>query len=111
MADTKSDRIVRSLLEKSRINQVAWNPSVTEDRYAVNLADSSIVIEHRPGLARLSVLNESGTEIDGTDWLAGSDADALRELFQLARKRALEVEKRLDEVLAAVTAEGELGGD
>lgn len=115
MADTRLAQIAEQLLEKSRLDQVAWQETVVEDVYALNLADSSVMVEQRGDRVRLRVLNESGTELEATSWAQPGSWDALSvaltELFQLARKRALQTDERLDALLQAMQVEGNLGGD
>ena len=115
MDDVRILGIAEKLVERSRKGEVTWQETVDEDEFAVSFPDYSIVIERvrRVGLNaryRLSLMSKNGFRLDSlSPEASGGGHPDLKELFEIARRKALQVDERLDQALKALNEEGAIG--
>jgi len=95
--------VLTKLLERTRQGKVNWRPTASELTFVATLGNTSVVIEGYRGMApTLKILNKAGREIE---FLGGDAPDAkdwrntLYELYQMARRGALEVGSQLDDLM------------
>ena len=103
--DEKLETLVGSLNEKSREGRVEWTVSPYENQYTVSFSNFSVSISQSivrwEGVTyTLSIQDAYGNEIETISRSqAYSDFAPLEELFALARRKALNVERGLSELL------------
>lgn len=115
MADPKMDAILEKLLERSRKGEVAWEETARENQYQVSSADTSFRIAHDDRYSSdrgysLSVTDERGLVLESLNSF-GQANEKLVELYNMARRRALGVEERLERALKGLESQGSLGGN
>jgi len=96
MADDKIIRLVRLLVEKTKAGEIKWEETSSLNNFECSLFNYSLLISRQT----LTVRNQEGNiieEVDGEAPLQGGVQ--FSELFELARRDALGVEKALDEIL------------
>ncbi len=101
MAEIKD--ILDTLIERTDQGKVPWKPTAAAGVFTAALGSYSVIIEG-PGSphAGLRVLNNAGDEIDRLANLAitgRSWQSKLSELYEKARRAALNVDSQLDELL------------
>lgn len=110
MAYPKLLEVARILFEKTENGEINWEATANDNVYQAPLSKYSTLIERnideesdRP-YHQLKICNEEGREIEVlSSWEASTEGDVdLRALFELARRKAMGVEKALDEVLIAL---------
>jgi hypothetical protein len=111
MADDKVVRLVRLLVERTKAGEIRWEETPTMNTFQCSVSNYSVLISQRSfvdisGMVQtLTVCNEEGKiieEVDGEE--LRSEGVQLRELFELARRNAMGVEKALDEMLHLLEA-------
>lgn len=116
MTEQRTHRILSRVYDKSLKGEVAWQDTYHEGRFAVYLPDSAMTIElvttFREPRYKFTITNERGTVVDEVIVASTDDAYVwVSELYELARKKALAVEARLDSVLTTIEKEGVVGED
>ena len=95
--------ILDTLIERTDQGKVPWKPTVATEVFTAALGSYSVLIEGRGSPnAGLRVLNKAGDEIDRLANLAGTGPgwqSKLSELYEKARRAALDVDSQLDELL------------
>jgi hypothetical protein len=106
MIDDRIVRLVQLLLEKTSAGEIRWEETPTSNTFQCSLSNYSVLISQTsfrdaPGATQsLAVANEEGRIIEEVESGAlGSNDWLLRDLFALARRKALGVDKALDEML------------
>ena len=110
MAEIKN--VVDKLAELTEQGRVPWRPTVDKSTFAATFGRMSVLISIKEPFIgsdkasyRLSVLDEKGDEIDyaahGTS-VTGVSLPALLPLYESAKRTALGVEERLEELLDAM---------
>ncbi len=114
--------IAKLVLERTKEGRLAWEGTADENSYLATLGNQSVRIS-RSSLAEdlyyFSVLNKDGREIEtlsttpNNEWMnfllehvyaTPLDKNTLPIIFQLARRRALDVDKELDELAKVLSA-------
>jgi hypothetical protein len=99
----KVDVLVQRLLERTRCGQLKWEARDMTDDVVVSFAASSVVISpYVDGECMLRLYDDHGrlfAEI-GHDQMSAVTQSALRETYRLARRRAFDVDTKLDELLS-----------
>lgn len=104
--------IIESLLRASREDQVLWKESPRIGTFFVPLSKFSVQISaDQSHTVRIAIVNAEGREID---WLyepfsPHHDYDVARELFDLARRKALNVDDALREIDQELATGGVIG--
>ena len=109
--------VVAKLAQLTEQGQVPWKTTVDTATFAATFGRMSVLISTyatRPGSDirsyKLSVLDEQGDEIDfvaATEesvsrWPPPADIHVLKNLYTLAKRTALDVDRRLEELLNAM---------
>ena len=95
---TKMEEILEKLNRLSNEEKIAWKPTVSPSTFSAVLGNSSAVISKDGLTFHLKLLNSSGDDLDhmySGDW----GNPRMEELYELARRRALNVDAELDDVL------------
>ena len=112
MADVQD--VVGKLAELTDRGQIPWKSTADESAFAANFGNLSVLITARPSphssastAYRLSVLDEKGYEIDSSTatWrpgLTGIRLPTVVPLYASAKRAALGVDRRLEELLQAI---------
>ena len=101
MADDKIVRLVRLLLEKTKAGEIKWEETSKLNIFQCSLSNYTLLISRQT----LTVCNEVGDIIEEVDGQAPlKEGVRLSELFELARRDAMGVEKALDEILLLLEA-------
>jgi hypothetical protein len=92
--------IARRLARRTSTGGVKWERTSEDTTFQVSLEDVSVLVWSRRGLFGLSVMNASGTVVDGisTDSFLG-EPELLPGLYDMARRDALQVDRTIDDVL------------
>lgn len=111
MADGKLERMVKvaaTLLERSRTGEVAWEETANANTFLCSFPDYSARIARSRDDGwdesfELVIVDSKGRRLDS---LASDQrgADVLPEMFELARRRALNVDEALGNFLETLTA-------
>ncbi len=113
MADTKLLEIAEKLLERTRNGEVNWRETVDSNEFIVSFPKQTLAIEKMiRGTYQISLVNERGNTIESLRSPSSIDFQGgkiLQDLFELARRRALQIDIRLDEALNALDQEGPIG--
>ena len=109
MAYPKLLEVASILLQKSQAGEINWERTANENTFQTSLSRYSILINKMVGHEgnehySLKIFNEEGREIEElTGYAARTEGGLhLSEVFELARRTAMGVEKALDEVLVAL---------
>jgi len=108
--------IASKLLERSRKGEVAWQKTVKDTEFIVSFPEYSFVIatirysDSEPDY-ELSLTDERGTKIESLVFRNSKEDgyQALEELFQSARRRALGIDRRLEKALKDLEQGGLIG--
>ncbi|MCH7620406.1 MAG: hypothetical protein IH870_00745 [Chloroflexi bacterium] len=99
--------ILNKLLERTKDNRVVWKSTPAPQTFVAVIGKNSVIIQlDNSDQPIFRVNNKTGETIDsmtrrnypGIGW-----QDQLRELHELARRMALEVDNELDELLKALS--------
>jgi len=121
----KHAKLIELLLRRSRDRQVTWKETADENTFQVSFPKSSVQICRNEDGVQVSLINDEDETVDGfTNYdlrmlintlrnddpfafmvdgeyaAVGATADAVRELYHLARRTALGADKALDDVLS-----------
>jgi len=101
MADDKIVRLVRLLLEKTKVGEIKWKETAKLNIFQCSLSNYSLLISRQT----LTVCDKEDNIIEEVDGPAPlQEGVQLSELFELARRDAMGVEKALDEILLLLEA-------
>lgn len=97
----KIETILEKLHQLSKEGKIAWKPTVAPSTFSVVLGESSALISRDKLTYRLRLLNSSGDDLDHTFYNSSilSGDSRIEELYEIARRRALNVDAELDNVL------------
>ena len=113
MAYDKLIRIAQLIYEKTKNGEIKWEATPDEGTFQASLASYSILIKRSPNVSlpvttlntnfTLQICNEQGQVIEELTEYAAIAADfKIGELFELARRMALDVEKALDDLIGTL---------
>ena len=98
------------VLERTKEGRLDWEPTVRENSFLASLGNQSLKITYMGeepfgGQYSLVVLNKDGVELETIDAVAGTtEAEPLRNIFEFARRWALNVDEELDELVKVLSA-------
>ncbi len=94
----KIEEILERLHQLSSEGKIAWAPTADPRKFSAVLGNSSAVVSKDASNCRFKLLNSSGDDIDS---LSSRQFDHLiiEQLWDLARRRALNIDAELDNVL------------
>ena len=98
----KVETILEKLHQLSKEGKIAWKPTVAPSTFSVVLGESSAhVSKDVHGAYHFKLLNSSGDDLDYAfyDGRGLSGDGRIAELHEIARRRALNVDAELDNVL------------
>ena len=95
---TKMEEILDKLRELSEQGKITWKPTAGKQTFAVVLDKSSVLVSKWSSAFEIKVLNESGEEIERVVESFGHEG-AIQELYETARRSALDVSGELDGLL------------
>ena len=107
MAEHKLLHVMNKLLERSKLGEVDWNASEEEHTYVVRYSHASFSIssdEMEPNYYCISAINEDAVTVDSL-WFQDLDDDSysiVEELYALAKRKSLNVDKVLDALLEEI---------
>lgn len=107
MAYDKLIRLARLIYEKTKNGEIKWEATPDEGTFQASLASYSILVTRAPdGEPTLQICNEQGQVMEELTWSDAVNADfrEMVELFELARRIAMGVEKALDELIGTLEA-------
>ena len=109
-------KIVHRLLERSRKGDVAWQKTIIDNEYIVSFPSYSMVIGNTRFNYKLSLADAKGSRLESIEPSDLDDVDlrneafhALEQLFVYARRKALRIDRQLEDVLKALDQEGPVG--
>jgi hypothetical protein len=97
--------IAAKLLEKTQHGSAHWQETADEDTFQSSLTDSAITIRCASGgQYSLAIINDKGREVAHLI-MQGSldDAGVLVELYDAAKREALQVDQAIDDVLKGLS--------
>ena len=102
--------IITKLLERTNEDKVSWKPTANEDTFVAVVGNISTSVRghgssQRYQIVEFQILNAEGREIESYTARVGSDsviADKVMELYEKARRVALDVDSQLDDLLKAL---------
>jgi len=109
VANDKLIRIAHLIYEKTKNGEIKWEATADESTFQASLSNYSILIKRAAGTlggTTLQICNEQGQVIEEFtqfDFIAGGFPQ-MAELFELARRMAMGVEKALDDLIGALEA-------
>lgn len=99
----KVETILEKLHQLSKEGKIAWKPTVDPSTFSVVLGEWSEWSAHISrdvlGICHFRLLNSSGDEIDRMSYESSMGNQLIPELYEIARRRALNVDAELDNVL------------
>ena len=97
----KIETILEKLHQLSKEGRIAWKPTVDPLTFSVVLGESSAhVSKDMQGTYHFKLLNSSGDDLDHVFYSRGIPGDSrIEDLYEIARRRALNVDAELDNVL------------
>lgn len=96
----KVETILEKLHQLSKEGKIAWKPTVAPSTFSVVLGESSALISQDGlGICHFRLLISSGDEIDQMSYESSTGNQLIPELYEIARRRALNVDAELDNVL------------
>lgn len=114
MSDDKLRMLIKRLLVKTIAGEVRWSETPSQEAFQASFPSYSVEVECAGGATYFRVYNSEGRVLDWTsdkviehedkeNFDESDDAEKLIELYGLARRQALGVERALDELLATLT--------
>jgi hypothetical protein len=111
MADEKLEKMVKiatTLLERTRAGEIVWEETADKDTFLCSFPDYSARIARSRDDGwdesfELVIVDSKGRRLDSLSSGQGG-ADILPEMFELARRRALNVDEALGNFLETLTA-------
>ena len=98
----KIETILEKLHQLSQEGKILWRPTVDPSTFSVVLGESfAHVSKDRSGTYHFNLLNSSGDELDHAfyDDSTLSGDQRVGRLYEMARRRALNIDAELDKVL------------
>lgn len=114
MADDKLRKLINRLLDKTRAAELHWSETPSKEAFQVSFPSYSVEVDCSDEVTYLRVYNSEGRIIDetsdraimfddfGSNFQSG-DVEKIQELYRLARRQALGVDRALEELLATLT--------
>ena len=96
----KIEAILEKLFQLSREGKIAWKPTVNPTTFSAVLGDSSALISKDGTTINLKLLDSSGDDLDHLSLWGDS---RMEQLYESARRRALNIDARLDNVLGELS--------
>lgn len=109
MAEPRLAELEKLLLEKTKAGEVQWEKTVTKTVFQAAFAKYTILLSGSGDSPYLSLLDEDGDIIETLSPLSAVNLGALnelKELYEMARRRALGADQALDEVLSILRSRG-----
>lgn len=107
MDNAKLGAVVQRLIDRTRKNEVDWQSTEKRDTFQAAFANASIRLSKpNAALLQIDVYNEEGTLIDSaTDedlvaYISNGAFTEMKEMFNLARRRAMGVDDTLNALLS-----------
>ena len=111
MPDERLITLIEKLIQRTQAGESAWEESGITERFSLNFEDVSIIVQLISATSRfyrLEVLNQKGTVVESTG-TQGPSVDLGRRLsvlYEMARRRALKVDRVLDELIKRLDEQG-----
>ena len=112
MSSQKIKQIVENLYEETKDNRIDWIKTETEGTFQVSFVDYSLRIWSRPKPSKfaeddyfLGIYDQSGALMVETRSLEFSK-ETMKDLYELARRKAMGVEEALDRILDSIGGQG-----
>ncbi len=116
MAYDKLIRLAQLIYEKTKHGDIKWEATAEEGTFQASLANYSILIKRlsaaslmpanvllNPTYFTIQICNEQGQVIEELSQNEATAADfKIAELFELARRMAMDVEKALDDLIGTL---------
>lgn len=102
----KIETILEKLHQLSEEGKIAWKPTVDPSTFSVVLGESSVhVSKNMHGIYHFRLLNSSGDDLDHTFYDSDRFSGDVRiaDLYEIARRRALNIDAELDNVLSELS--------
>jgi hypothetical protein len=96
-------QLLRIIHGKTKNGELVWEKTANSSEFQVAFAKNSITIGGAAGITpTLRIFNEEGNLLEeiGVLTTSGTERDLLKEVWELARRRALGVDQAIDELLA-----------
>jgi len=105
MEDTKAKAFFEGVLSKTRAGRIRWQPTAEESDYIAAIGGQfTLSISSDRYECTLLLKDQDGralTAVRGTD--AGIEPMEIRELYETARRQALRVDDKIDQVLGELS--------
>lgn len=111
MANDKLHKLIDRLLVKTIAMELKWSETSSQEAFQVSFSSYSVEVEHSDNTTYMRIYNSDGKVLDWTSdnvmrrdvsWNSTTAIRKLEELYQLARRQALGVDKALDDLLSAI---------
>jgi len=111
-------KVIYGLLQKSQKNEVIWNTTTDANTFIVYFDKFSLSIRQKyqgdynnPEMwITIDIINDDGENIDGFEIEEGdTDWNKISELFTLARRSALFIDKAIQTMLTEISKNGIIG--
>lgn len=111
MVEDKLRKLIDRLLVRTRAGELQWSETSSQDAFQASFPSYSLELERADTTIYIRVLNSEGKVLEWTsdqkmrtegNWKNADDIRKLDELYALARRQALRVEKALDELLSVI---------
>lgn len=97
--------IAEKVLERTREGKLSWEITVDEDVFQAVIGENSILVtEHRSFLHSIRILDEQGRELDTLVYKLSDDGDLLQRVYIEAKRKALNTDVQLSELLEKLEA-------
>jgi frataxin-like iron-binding protein CyaY len=107
--------VIDGLLKKSLSKEVIWDVTTNADVFVVYFKDSSLVLHQHSNQDEtwisVDVIDYKGNKIDGF-WVSddeNEDWTTINELFSIARRSALAIDKAIEGMLTEINRTGSIG--
>lgn len=96
----KIETILEKLHQLSNEGKIPWKPTVDPSTFSVVLGESSAHISRDVlGICHFSLFNSAGDELDKMSDGASMGKQLIPEVYEMARRHALNIDAELDSVL------------
>lgn len=102
----KIETILKKLHQLSNEGKIPWKRTLDPSTFSAVLGESfAHVSKDRSGVSHFKLLNSSGSELDHAFYnrSAFSGDSRIEELYEMARRRALNIDAELDKVLVELS--------
>ncbi|GHV74123.1 hypothetical protein AGMMS49940_14250 [Spirochaetia bacterium] len=106
--------IITGLLQKSQSKQVIWDVTTNDNMFVVYFENYSLTIAQHGNQnetwVNIDLINNEGDKIDSF-WISDDDPEweIARDLFSIARRSALAIDKAIQEMLTELKKDGPVG--